>query len=268
MVGTTTREEALHHALFAANPMIGRVHRILYSPHETGDHADMFHFPLCDGSTWRTLFYGESFSLTATEIAVPDDRLGPVSDGRAFLISGLSAEGGTLTLTYSTAAQWFTFLDLDRADGGTVDMRLQGVSTGYTGDAFFLRGQAEERIVAAALDLPVEVAAVGPPVLAEAVIGRADGDEGPYDTVGIHVVAVLNGTGVGRVTITDPAGAVQYQADVGATAGGVIADSVVEVPYLAGDWTLSLVGVAIDPAGASLVAAASFVSIYDRGASV
>ena len=68
MVGTPTRDEALRHALFSENPMIGRVHRQLYSPHESGDHADMFHFPLCEGSSWTTVFYGEQFTLTDGDV--------------------------------------------------------------------------------------------------------------------------------------------------------------------------------------------------------
>lgn len=268
MVGTPTREEALHHAIFGENPMIGRVHRILYSPHESGDHADMFHFPLCDGSTWTTLFYGETFTLTATEISLPDDRLGPVSGGRAFAIEGASADGGRLALTYSTAAQWFTSIDLDRADGGTVDMRLASIGAGFTGDAFFLRGQNEEHVVAAALQLPVAVAALGLPTLAEATVPRADGDEGPYDTVGVHLVGVLNGTGVARVTLTDAAGETHYQADLTATGSGAVVETVFEAPYMAGEWTLSLAGVALDAGEAHVVAAATFVSIYDRSGSV
>lgn len=265
MVGTPTRDEALRHAIFGENPMIGRVHRILYSPHESGDHADMFHFPLCDGSSWTTVFYGETFTLQAREIPVPDARLGPVSGGRAFQIAGTSADGGSLTLTYSTEAQWFTFIDLDRAGGGTVDLQLQEVGTGYQGEAFFLRGQNDETVGFGGVALPV--AAIAVPEVASATIERADGDEGPYDTLALHIVARLNGSGLANVTVTAPDGTDAYAALITGAGGSVLLDDVLEVPFQTGTWTVDMEGLAAGE-GAAATVIVTTVSIYDRSGSV
>ena len=268
MVGTPTREEALRHAIFSENPMIGRVHRILYSPHESGDHADMFHFPLCPGSSWQTVFYGETFTLTAqpANLALPN---GGSDDG--FAIEGASAEGSTLRLSYSPAAQWFTFIDLDRADGGTVDMELVDTGTGYTGEAFFLRGQKDEFASLQADTAMVASIAAAP--VHTSTIARADGDEGPYDTVGIRFTATMNGTGYGQATLIAPNGAQRILLMVPSpnelTTTRWSREVIEELPFQAGDWTLELSGVSLDPeAAATITTELTMVSIYDRSGAV
>jgi hypothetical protein len=261
MVGTPTREEALHHALNGENPMIGRVHRVLYSPHESGDHADMFHFPLCAGSEWTTKFYGETFTLNAqaANITVPGKGQSP-----GFLIQGTSSEGGKLSLSYSPEAQWFTFINLTRADGGTVLMNLEEVGQGYRGDAFFLRGQQDEFTFMSGTAPATPAMAA----LETMTINREDGGDGPYDTIGLDFVYGLQGAGAMRFEIVDPTGAVAFTDDVTATSGSNFSGQVLEIPYQAGDWTISLTGAGADPELAFVFAHLNMVSIYDRSASV
>lgn len=260
MVGTPTREEALHHALFGENPMIGRVHQVLYSPHESGDHADMFHFPLCDGSTWQTVFYGETFTLTASNATLNI----PGGQDEGFIIQGTSNEGGALRLSYSPAAQWFTFIDLDRANGGTVDMVLEDTGTGYSGDAFFLRGQ-QDAFVFLSGDSPVANISGG---TVSQTVGRDDGGDGPYDSVALHVVAGASGSGQGELRITDGDGTEVYLATLGTQTGVTVVDDVLEVPYSAGDWTVDLTGALVDAGETTLFAHVTMVSVYDRSGSV
>jgi len=227
MVGTTSREKALEHAVFSTNPMLGRIHRALYSPHESGDHADMFHFPLCDGSTWETTFYGERFVLQAEAADVEVPGLG-VRPG--FVVRGASQAGSTLVHTYSLDAQWFTTIDLDQADGGTVDMRLEAMGGGYAGPAYFLRGQNDE------------VVDLGGPVLGinETTISREDGTEGPYNAVALYLgLRRASGTGHATVGLAAPNGTVMLSAEVGDVAGQEAVELLVEVPFSAGDWTLT-----------------------------
>lgn len=261
MVGTVTREEALRHAVFSENPMVGRVHRILYSPHESGDHADMFHFPLCEGSTWTTVFYGEAFELSATEAEL--ELPGGATD-EGFLIEGTSAAGSTLRLSYSPAAQWFTFIDLDRGDEGTVDLQLEALGEGYSGPAYFLRGQQE-----AAVGVNVEAPAL--PGVSDETLVRSDGDNGPYDTIGMHVDLSLVGQGSATFELVDPNGTAQHSVELGGTEGPASVEGLVEVPYASGDWSLQYTVAGIDPDApgtARLLGELRFVSIYDRSGEV
>src|SRR5687767_2544055 len=206
LVGTSSPQEALDHALFSVNPMLGRIHRTLYSPHESGLHADMFNFPLCDGATWVTGFYGTTFDLVARPslLELPRGRTDPLG----FSINGASGDGSSLRHTYSPAAKWFTLLELDRADGLSVRMELLDSGSGKTGTYHFLRAQKDE-----ALDL----GAITDP----AVVGRTDGGEGPYTTLGLWVDAQRSaGSGRIEVHLRNPAG--QSVACVGFDGGGAV----------------------------------------------
>lgn len=254
MVGTPTREEALVHAVDSTNPMLGRIHRALYSPHESGDHADMFHFPLCDGSTWSTVFFGETFQLAASRTQV----LVPGGSGEGFAIRGEGASGSVLRIDYALEAQWFTFLDLERSDGG-VRMDLVEVAKGYTGPAHFLRGQQEEMV-------PLG----GVTGLNQTALARSDGDEGAYDTLGLGLrLERTGGEGHYQLRVAAPNGTVMLEAAVGDVAGANTVERLVEVPYAEGEWTVTQVqtGVA-GVAGLEVDGALRVSSIYDRSGAV
>lgn len=260
MVGTPTREEALTHALFSNNPMIGRVHQALYSPHESGDHADMFHFPLCDGSSWETVFFGETFTFVAerTTLDLPD----PLGRGLGFVINGTSPSGSELTIHYSPVAQWFTLIDLRRSvaqGGGGVEMALKKAGEGYTGPAHFLRGQR---------DVLLEM---GPSTLLDndTAVEMLPGRDGPYDTVGIHVhLEHLGGNGQYTVSVIAPDGtATSVQVGLFAAAE---AEHMVEMPWMEGNWTVrqSAFPAQAGPVGAVVNGTVRLVSIYDRSSQV
>lgn len=259
LVGSASRDEALDHALFSVNPMLGRIHRSLYSPHESGLHADMFHFPLCAGSTWLTGFYDTTFTLTAerSPVQLPDGR----SDSLGFRIVGSSPDGSTLVLAYSPTTQWFTKLEMQRADGLTVTMQLTGHGSGKTGTYYFLRGQKDEVL---------DVALIGS---AGAVVGRADGGEGPYQSIGVWMdVTRAAGTGWIAVHLRDPAGtsracALVAGGGLGAPTGCSAAPVKVAVPYAAGDWTVT-VEKALGDFQTQAAGEVRLVSIYDRSGTV
>lgn len=262
LVGTASADEALDHALFSVNPMLGRIHRTLYSPHESGLHADMFNFPLCEGATWTTEFYGTTFDLVAhrAQVALPG---GTTDDG--FRIEGTSADGSTLVHTYSPTARWFTQIDLDRADGTSVQMDLVDYGGGRQGTYHFLRAQKDE-----VLDLAVLEAGRSVPV------GREDGGEGPYTSVGVWADVQRQGTGKVEVLLRDPAGNVRACIGfAGQGLGGTLragcvdaaaADLKAQVPYVQGDWTVTLEKALLDPT--TVAGEMRLVSIYDRSGTV
>lgn len=244
MVGTPTREEALHHALYGENPVIGRVHRILYSPHESGAHADMFNFPLCSGNSWTTHFYGTPFTFTVTE------------SGGVYTMRGTAPDGSTAMHTFDPETKWFTRIQVNRADGFTVDMQLQDTGSGGSGPAYFLRGQKDE---------VVDVASIGNGF----TIDRAPGGDGPYDTIGAALDFERSGTNRVELHLQNPAGesvaCVGYDGS-GLAGGGETScaepGSIFEVDFVDGNWKLVVVQAGI---GNSQVSGeARIVSIYDR----
>lgn len=259
MVGTPTREEALHHAVFSTNPVIGRVHRLLYSPHEQGDHADMFHFPLCDGSTWKpsSLYFGEQYAFEAEQrsIALPSG-----SDPLGFRITGTSPEGGRVVHTFSPEAKWFTMIDVEGSDGTDVEMRLTAKGSGATGDAFFLRGQQDEIV-----DL-AEVSGTQ-------AVQRGDGRDGAYGALGIYMdLASKQGDQRVEVYVDSPSGTVAQC--VGRPGTGVVplqtscdpGPLLFEVPYEAGEWQVRIESSGIQ--APDITGEVRMVSIYDRSCAV
>ncbi len=263
MVGTPTRDEALVHALFSTNPMIGRIHAALYSPHESGDHADMFHFPLCEGSTWSTVFFGETFTLTAAKAML--DLPQPVGRSPGFIINGTSNAGSQLTLTYSLPAQWFTLIDLRRADDASqnVLMQLKELGNGYAGEAFFLRGQQDFVMALGGSLLPRN----------ETALVRDDGKDGLYDTLGIYLsLARTGGSGEFMLELVDPSGTTQINASIGDLSGQDQVELLLEIPYQSGTWTVRQT--LLPPTEGTLPQLFEYtgqlrvVSIYDRSGSV
>jgi hypothetical protein len=259
LVGVPDRADALEHALFSVNPMLGRIHRALYSPHESGLHADMFNFPLCDGAQWSTGFYDRDFQLTARleEIQIP----GGATDPLGFRIEGRASDGSTLSHTYSTQVKWFTELHLARADGVRVDMTLDAYGSGRAGRVEFLRAQRD--VVIPLADVPDD----GWPIDAE------PGAEGPYDRIGAYLeVARAAGTGRIEVHLRDPAGT--SRACVGLAGSGPLDQTTcpagplrVEVPWQEGTWRLTVETLIVDTQTRA-AGEVRVVSLYDRGGTV
>lgn len=258
LVGTSTRAEALDHAFYSTNPMLGRIHRSLYSPHERGVHADMFHFPLCAGSTWTTNFYGKTFDLTATPQTIP---IPSGQDPLGFSITGTANDGASLRLFYSPQVKWFSDLELHRTDGPDVRMLLEATGTGRTGRYEFLRAQQDEIV-----DL-AKVAADG------TTVTRENGGEGPYDSIGLLLEARRStGNGKVEVHVRDPAGT--SRACVGFAGSGLTGTTTcpagplkIEVPYVEGDWKITVEKGLLDSA-TQVQGEALLVSLYDRGGNV
>lgn len=248
MVGTPTREEALQHALFGNNPVIGRIHRVLYSPHENGDHADMFNFPLCPGNTWTTNFYGTAFTYKVAK------------SGDLFTMTGTASDGSTASHTFDPETKWFTKIQVDRADGFKVRMDLTGAGSGNLGDAFFLRGQQDEIIDVAKIN-------------GDLLLPREDGKEGPYDTIGL-VMDLERTAGANRVELhlRNPAGVSMACVgfDGGPLSGGETSCQepgiVKEIDFEAGNWELEIVQGGLG--GATVAGEVRVVSIYDRSSTI
>lgn len=257
MVGTPTFQQALEAAVLSTNPVIGRVHQTLYSPHESGAHVNMFSFPLCDGHQWTDTFFATKFDFTAKAVTLTLP--GGVTDA-GYEITGRAADGSKIVHTYSPKVKWFTQIDLDRADGLSVDMDMTGYGSGQSGNAYFLRGQKDE-------SLPIQRTST----TSSNFVDRAGGSEGIYDHLGASLDFTRHG-GNGKVELQliGPDG-VQY-ACVGMAGDGINGATtcpapplVVSVPFQEGRWEVRL---AMPLVGTEASADVQVASIYDRSGSV
>lgn len=264
LVGVPGRAEALDHALFSVNPMLGRIHRTLYSPHEAGVHADMFSFPLCTGSSWSTHFYDTTFSLSAQleTLALPRGQ----SDPLGFVIQGTAGDASTLRHTYSPTVKWFTEIHLARADGLEVDMQLLDWGSGRTGRIEFLRAQNDEAVELANL-------AFDNTGSARVDVPREEGGEGAYDKLGLWLAAERSsGSGRIEVHLRDPGGTSRACVGVaGAGLGGATTCPAgplkVEVAFQEGTWQVTVERQLLDTT-TRVEGEARIVSVYDRGGTV
>ncbi|MBW3582067.1 MAG: hypothetical protein KY455_03115 [Euryarchaeota archaeon] len=144
VVGTPSRDEAVYHAVFSFNPILGRIHQGHLSPHERGEHAQMYPWAnandvIRDGQQWSTNLYGHLLQMTATA-----SESVPVADGTAhgFLISGKAPKGDfEVHYSYVPEVKWFTFLRVVDAEGPYFSLALTDHGTGYTGPAHFIRAK-------------------------------------------------------------------------------------------------------------------------------
>ncbi len=257
MVGTPTFQEALDHAVLSTNPVIGRVHKTLYSPHESGSHADMFNFPLCEGLTWRDTFFATQFDFHAKAVTLT---LPGGQTDAGFEITGRAADGSKVVQTYSPKAKWFTLIDLDRADGLSVDLEMTGYGKGAGGKVYFLRGQQDER-------LPIATTQTTTSNFVE----RSAGGEGGYNYLGASLdFTRQSGTGKVELQLIGPDGVVY--ACVGVAGDGIGGDTscpaaprVVSVPFQEGRWEVKLV---LPVVGTTASADVLVASIYDRSGTV
>lgn len=138
-LGVQDRRQAMDMALFDTNPLLGRIHHGILTPHERGMHAAMYQFPLEDGKRWNGFFFDGNWSFTVEEATLQT----PVGSDRGFRIAGVSTDagGGRVAFDYSPRIRWFTELEtFDAAGASLVRAEVTGYERGATGTYLFLRG--------------------------------------------------------------------------------------------------------------------------------
>lgn len=214
VVGTPSAGEALYHAVFSVNPILGRVHKELLSPHEQGTHAHMFPFHsgarIEDGQVWTTVFYERQLQLEATY----DEAIAtPLGAKPGFRIHGDDPNSAfAIDYTYVPAVKWFTELRVYDGAGQLFHLRLTEQGTGYSGPAHFIRAKDlfHETIEADGL-LPVE---------RTFQIGASEVDGARVESLAISTHIDLASGLSARVEILDPQGAVIYRRDHDTPADG------------------------------------------------
>lgn len=143
VVGADNRTQAVHHAVYSTNPVLGRIGTQTLSPFQDGEPVSMYRFPLTDGKQWSAAFFGESMSFQsefAGDILLqPSLGLGDFVEGFRLTASGPS--GTTVLYDYVEAAQWFTSFEVRDANGTRVlRLDLVEIVDSYSGPFHFFRG--------------------------------------------------------------------------------------------------------------------------------
>lgn len=215
-LGLANRTLALEHALRDTNPLIGRIHRGILSPHEKGRHVGMYSFPLEDGKAWSGDLFGGTWQFQARWDAA----------AQKYLIAGAGADGSRIALDYSVGDRWFSAL---RTEGvpGPLELTLQGHRTGLTGTFHFFRG----------VDVYQGPGPQGPGGAALHI------DEFPvedgFGALGLSLKATA--TGPALVVVLDPANEERYRR---ALAAGEAVDELAELPARGGTWRVVYSGLA------------------------
>lgn len=133
-LGVADRRVALDHALHDTNPLLGRVHWNLLTPHEKGMHAQgLYTFPTRPGDTFGGLVFGRDWTVQVEA----GDQPGHLH------FTGRSAEGETIAYDYDPDLQWFSFIEVKDPSGAPslVARVTDHGTTGESGPHYFLRGR-------------------------------------------------------------------------------------------------------------------------------
>lgn len=147
VVASNNRTQALHHAVYSTNPVLGRISKSTLSPYQSGSPVKMFDFDLTDGKTWRAQFFGEDMTFTAHYAGDIDMRRIPVRHGLGQFAEGfrITAAGGTgqrVSYDYVEAVEWFTTFELTNKEGAVqIRLTLTDLESDYRGPYFFYRAK-------------------------------------------------------------------------------------------------------------------------------
>lgn len=132
-LGVADRNQARDMALHDDNPLLGRIHHNLLTPHEKGVHAHgLYTFPVEPGDSFSGIAFGRTWQIEASAGATAGQ----------LLFAGTATDRATIAYDYSPATEWFSFIEVKGASGATelrIDVTEHG--KGQSGTFYFLRGR-------------------------------------------------------------------------------------------------------------------------------
>lgn len=235
VVASNDRAQALHHAVYSTNPVLGRISKTTLSPFQSGKTVDMFRFPLTDGKTWTAKFFGEDMTFTARYAGDIDVSSVDPEHGLGRFVEGfrITAQGADRTVHYDyvEAVEWFTSFEV-LAEGGAreIKLTLRDLEADYKGDFFFLRGE----------DLSVKTETHADNEAPEILTHEGTQTEDFKDRFALGVVYVGSSGSTPpllNVTLKNPTGATLYERDFMTSTQ---LDSLVDFAGAPGKWTVDL----------------------------
>lgn len=238
VVASNNRTQAVNHAVYSTNPMLGRIGKETLSPFQSGEPAEMYQFPLTDGQTWQATFFGQAMTFKAVYAGDIDSTQVNTARNLPKRIDGfrITATGGGVTVTYDyvEAIEWFTAFEVRKNGEREIRLSLADFESAYKGSYFFYRGAPDDQSL---VQTGSHDASSVPPTTNE--VYEADVPDNFQDFVALGVVYVgrsapLTFTRL-DVTLLRPDGSAAIQQNlVGAREWHRLAD----VPGVAGTWSL------------------------------
>ncbi|HEX9815381.1 MAG TPA: hypothetical protein VGB18_00255, partial [Candidatus Thermoplasmatota archaeon] len=145
VVATNNRTQAVDHAVYSTNPMLGRISKETLSPYQSGAPVKMYQFPLADGKTWQATFFGTTMNFQANYVGDIDSSQIDKARNLPSRLDGfrVTATGGgrTVMFDYVDTIEWFTRFELQEADSTfSIRLSLADFESNYKGSYFFFRG--------------------------------------------------------------------------------------------------------------------------------
>lgn len=211
---------ALDQALHDNNPLLGRIHWGLLTPHEKGIHASgMYAFPAKPGDIREgAIAFGRTWELVVKAGARAD----------TLLFEASSDDGAKMRYDYDATRMWFTFLEVKDGNGRTelrIDVKAHGL--GQKGTYWFLRGRDY----------------TDPPLRNMSVSGTREEsfstrqEEIPLKSLALEIDG--QATGPMQIQIKDPSGAVRHEETLVTTPAHTVKE--ISNPTL-GQWKIVLTG--------------------------
>lgn len=215
-LGVDDRRVALDHALHDTNPLLGRIHWALLTPHEKGMHAQgMYTFPVEAGDSFGGLAFGRTWDINVAAGEKPG----------GLMFNGRSATGDAIAYDYDPDLQWFSFIEVkDEAGAPILVVRVTDHGTGERGPYYFLRGR------------DYHLGPEGKGTHDETF--EVEAEDVPHKSLAIELKG--RATGPLRLDFFAPSGEIKHSETL--TPGAQL-DRVLEIPSpQQGEWTLRYVG--------------------------
>lgn len=210
---------ALDHALHDNNPVLGRIHWGLLTPHEKGVHASgMYAFPARPGEERDgAIAFGRTWDLDVK----PGTRAGTL------LFEGTADDGARMAYDYDPAVMWFTFVEI-KAPGGATELRIdvKDHGLGQKGTYWFLRGRDYR-----------ELKNVGTNGTREEPF-ETKTEEIPLKSLALEIKG--RATGPMQIQIRDPSGTVRHEETLLTTEAHTVKE--IANPTVSPNWKIVLTG--------------------------
>lgn len=215
-LGVPNRQQALDMALHDDNPLLGRVHWNILTPHESGIHAHgLYTFPVEAGDQFGGLAFGRDWSIDASR----GDRPGQI------VFEGDGDDRATIRYDYLPANEWFSFIEIKDRNGNVelrVDVKAHGAAA--AGQYWFLRGRDYHY-------------AENPGGTHDEAFDVKE-EERPHASLALEVTGAVAG-GPLRIDVLDPDGQIRHSETL--TGGDVRKVTEIPAPKV-GRWTIRYVG--------------------------
>jgi hypothetical protein len=217
-IGTDSRDQALIHAVYNVNPMLGRQTTTNLDVYENGESKQMYAFPLKDGARWQNTLFERELNVKATHN----------EHTNGFEITAQDENGFTLEYNYMPEVNWFSeFRIIDETGQIIYELELLDHGYDYEGPTYFMRARDLFDSTSTIIDNPVY----------EVDNFEVNGHPkyGDFDFLALGITLSDESAQPMSMMISDPTGNIQYRNKIVEESSET---SILELPNLNGMWTI------------------------------